>query len=64
MGESLLNEREGGIGGRGVFNHPSTALGRCRALKDRCAHSLAHSLLREKRCGKMYLKVLRNRNNI
>ena len=46
------------------LNQPSTALGKSRALKERCAHSFAHSVLRGKKYGKMYLEVLRNRTNI
>ena len=45
----LLGGRHDGSGS----NHASTALGKCRALKERCAHPLAHSLLREKKYGKM-----------
>ena len=56
----LLGGRQDGSGS----NHASTALGKCRALKERCAHPLAHSLLREKKYGKMQLKVLRNSANI
>ena len=38
----------------------STALGKCQVLKECCANSLTHLLLREKKYGKKYSKVLRN----
>ena len=59
-----VDEQKGGWSGRGVFNYPSTALGKCRALTGELRKSLLRSLLKRKKYRKLYLEALRNRNNI